>query len=260
MDLGIKDRVALVTGSTRGIGRACAEVLQEEGVHLVITGRDKARLDAAVEDFSRNGRVIGVCVDFEKDEEVGALFDKIKAEYGRLDILVNVAATVLPADFLSITEQKWVSLFEEKVNMYARTLRRAIPIFQAQKFGRIVNISGVAARQPHYTTLTVGLNNSAILNLTKSLANEFSKDGININAIIPHIIDTDRQAETMKMWADITGQPEEEVRAERIAKVPLRRMGKPEEVGNAVAFLVSDRASFITGAALHVDGGVTVSI
>lgn len=260
MDLGIKGRIALVTGSTRGIGRACAEVLQQEGVHLVVVGRDKGRLDAAVKEMSKNGRVLGVQADFEKDADVGALFDAIKAEYGRLDILVNVAASVLPADFLNITEEKWVNLFEEKVNGYARTLRRAIPIFREQKFGRIVNVSGVAARQPHYTTLTVGLNNAAVLNLTKSLANEFSKEGININAVIPHIIDTERQDETMKKWAKITGQKEEEVRAQRIANIPLRRMGKPEEVGNAVAFLVSDRASFITGAALHVDGGVTVSI
>ena len=126
--------------------------------------------------------------------------------------------------------------------------------------GTIVNISGVAARQPHSPTVTVGLNNAAVLNLTKALAARLAKDGITINAVIPHIIDTDRQAETMTEWAKITGQSEEAVRKERVSKIPLGRMGRPREVGDAVAFLASERASFITGAALHVDGGVTMSI
>jgi 3-oxoacyl-[acyl-carrier protein] reductase len=106
----------------------------------------------------------------------------------------------------------------------------------------------------------VGLNNAAALNLTKSLANELAKDNIRVNAVIPHIIDTDRQDETMREWAGITGQTEAEVRAERVAKIPLGRMGRVEEVGGIVAFLASDRTSFVTGAAWHVDGGVSVAI
>jgi NAD(P)-dependent dehydrogenase (short-subunit alcohol dehydrogenase family) len=106
----------------------------------------------------------------------------------------------------------------------------------------------------------VGVNNAATLNLTKSLANELAKDGIRVNAVIPHIIDTDRQDETMREWAGITGQTEAEVRAERVAKIPLGRMGEAHEVGDVVAFLASGRASFVTGAAWHVDGGVSVTI
>ena len=105
-----------------------------------------------------------------------------------------------------------------------------------------------------------GLNNASVLNLTKALANELAKDGILVNAVIPHIINTDRQDETMREWAKITGQTEAEVRAERVAKIPVGRMGRPEEVGDIVAFLVSERASFVTGAAWHVDGGVSVAI
>jgi NAD(P)-dependent dehydrogenase (short-subunit alcohol dehydrogenase family) len=260
MDLGIKDRVAIVTGSSRGIGRACAEALLREGAHVVITGRDKARLDKSVAEMSKKGRVLGVQVDFSEDASVGALFDAAVKEFGHVDILINSAATVSPVDFLSLDEERWGQIFEEKLNGFARTLRRAIPIMRDRKWGRIVNISGVAARQPHATTITVGVNNAAVLNLTKALASGFAKDGITVNAVIPHIINTDRQDEVMSEWAKMTGQPEEEVRKERVAKIPLGRMGRPEEVGDVVAFLASERASFITGSALHIDGGVTMSI
>jgi 3-oxoacyl-[acyl-carrier protein] reductase len=165
-----------------------------------------------------------------------------------------------PTAFLDLTEERWLDLFEQKLNGYARCLRHVIPVMRAQKSGAIVNISGLAARQPHATTIPVGLNNAAVLNLTKSLANELAKDNIRVNAVIPHIIDTDRQDETMREWAGITGQTEAEVRAERVAKIPLGRMGRVEEVGGIVAFLASDRTSFVTGAAWHVDGGVSVAI
>jgi len=151
-------------------------------------------------------------------------------------------------------------VFEQKLNGYARCLRHVIPVMRAQRSGAIVNISGLAARQPHATTIPVAVNNAATLSLTKGLANDLARDGIRVNAVIPHIIDTDRQDETMREWAAITGQTEAELRAERVAKIPLGRMGRPEEVGDVVAFLASDRAGFVTGAAWHVDGGVAAGI
>jgi 3-oxoacyl-[acyl-carrier protein] reductase len=260
MDLGLADRVAIVTGSSRGIGRACAESLLAEGAIVVLTGLNQTRLDAAAKELARSGRVLSVRADLTQDAQVKALIDKTTEAFGRLDILVNSAASVIPSEFFSLGEEQWTRIFEEKLNGYARTLRHAVPHMRKQKWGRIVNISGVAARQPHAPTVTVGLNNAAVLNLTKALAGSLAKDGITINAVIPHIIDTDRQAETMTEWAKITGQSEEVVRKERVSKIPLGRMGQPREVGDAVAFLASERASFITGTALHVDGGVTMSI
>jgi 3-oxoacyl-[acyl-carrier protein] reductase len=260
MDLGIADRVAIVTGSSRGIGRACAESLLAEGAIVVVTGLNQGRLDAAVQELGRKGKVLGIRADLTKDAEVKALIDQTNSAFGRIDILVNSAASVIPSEFFSIGEQQWTQIFEEKLNGYARTLRHAVPHMRERKWGRIVNISGVAARQPHSPTVTVGLNNAAVLNLTKALAGALAKDGITINSVIPHIIDTDRQAETMTEWAKITGQSEDAVRKERVSKIPLNRMGRPQEVGDAVAFLASERASFITGTALHVDGGVTMSI
>jgi len=261
MDLGLEGRVAIVTGGSRGIGRACAASLLEEGVKVALVSRDADRLQEARNALAQTGgTVIAVPTELRDDGAVRAMVDRTLAELGRIDILVNAAATVTPTAFLDLTEERWLDVFEQKLNGYARCLRHVIPVLRAQKSGAIVNLSGLAARQPHATTIPVGLNNAAVLNLTKSLANELAKDNIRVNAVIPHIIDTDRQDETVREWAAITGQTEAEVRAERVAKIPLGRMGRVEEVGGIVAFLASDRTSFVTGAAWHVDGGVSVAI
>ncbi len=261
MDLGLSGRVAVVSGSSRGIGRACAESLLREGASVVINGRSKERLEKAAKEMQAiGGKVHAVQADLTSDDAARRLIEGAVKAFGRVDIVVNAAAEVHPADFESLTEEVWPTVFEEKLNGYVRVLRHAVPIMRKQKFGRILNISGVAARQPHGTTVTVGLNNAAVLNLTKGLASWLAKDGITVNAVLPHIIDTDTQDDTMKRWAGLTGQTEQEVRDERIAKIPLKRMGRPDEVGDAVAFLVSDRATFITGSALNLDGGVMMSI
>lgn len=262
MDLGLAGRVVIVTGGSRGVGRACAASLLREGARVVIAARDPERLEAtrAVLAKEAAGEVRAVPADLTADAAARALVEETLQVFGRLDVLVNSAATVIPDDFLRLTEERWVDVFEQKLNGYARCLRHAIPPMRARRWGRIINIAGLAGRQAGAATIPVGLNNAAVLNLTKALSEALAPDNILVNAVVPHIIDTDRQDETMRALAALTGRPEAEVRKERQAKIPLGRMGRPEEVADVVTFLASERASFVTGAAWHVDGGVSRTI
>jgi 3-oxoacyl-[acyl-carrier protein] reductase len=229
---------------------------------VVIAARDPDRLEAARVALGKEtgGQVRAVRTDLLQDAAARALVDATLEAFGRLDILVNSAATVSPGDFFQLTEADWSGVFEQKLNGYARCLRYAIPPMRARRWGRIINIAGLAARQAAATTVPVGMNNAAVLNLTKALAEALAPDNILVNAVVPHIIDTDRQDETIRELAAITGKSEAEVRKERVARIPLGRMGRVEEVGDVVAFLASERASFVTGAGWHVDGGVARTI
>ncbi len=262
MDLGLKGKVAIVTGGSRGVGHACARGLLEEGVKVALVSRDPGRLEKAREKLASSvgGDTIAVPTDLRSDDSVKRMLDTVNAAYGGADILVNAAATVTPADFLQLDEMQFLDVFEQKLYGYARSLRHALPGLVEKGWGRVVNIAGLAGRQPHVTTIPVNLNNASVLSLSKALATQYAGKGVLINTVVPHIIDTDRQDETMEKWAVLTGQTEEQVRAERVAKVPVGRMGRPEEVAAVVTFLASERTSFVAGAVWHVDGGVAVAM
>lgn len=262
MDLGLRGKIAIVTGASRGVGHACAKELMAEGAKVVLVSRDPERLEKARATLieQTGGTAIAIPTELGSDASVRDMVNRVVKEYGGVDVLINCAATVLPADFLKLSEEQWGQIFEQKLNSYARCLRHVLPLMVERKWGRIVLISGLAGRQPHMQTIPVGLNNSAVLNLGKALATQYAKHGVLINCVIPHIINTDRQDETMQKWAALTGQSEEQVRAERVAKIPIGRMGRPEEVAAVVAFLASERSSFVVGATWHVDGGVAVSM
>jgi 3-oxoacyl-[acyl-carrier protein] reductase len=262
MDLGLSGRVAVITGGNRGIGRACAAALLAEGANVVIASLDPARNAEAASGLKAGGKgkVLGVPTDLNDANAVAALFERTLKEFGRLDILVNNAAHISPGDFFSLTEERWEHAFDHKLNGTVRCIRHAVPPMRERKWGRIINVAGGAAWQPQLGAITTGLNNAAVLNLTVALANELGKDGILVNAIVPTAIRTERHDQNIRDAMQKTGKSEDEVLKPRVAKVPLGRMGSSEEVAAVVAFLASEQASFVTGSAWPVDGGVSARL
>ena len=187
MDLGLAGKVAIVTGGSRGVGRAIAAALLREGARVVISARDPERLEATRAALAQEtgGEVRAKTADLGRDADAKALIDATRATFGHLDILVNNAATVMPADFLTLTEERWAEVFEQKVNGYVRCLRHAIPAMKGKGWGRIINLSGLAGREPGNSMVPVGVNNAAVLNLTKALARDLAPEHILVNAVVP---------------------------------------------------------------------------
>jgi NAD(P)-dependent dehydrogenase (short-subunit alcohol dehydrogenase family) len=262
MDLGLRDRVAIVTGGNRGIGYAISAELLKEGAHVVVASLDPARNADVVAKLKAqsNGRVLGVPTDLNDTAAVENLFKKTLPEFGRLDILVNNATNISQGSFFAMTEEHWDRAFDNKLRGTVRCIRHAVPPMRERNWGRIINISGGAAWTPQLGAITTGINNAAVQNLTVALANELAKDGILVNAIVPTAVRTERHDQNIKDAMAKTGQSEAEVLKPRVAKIPLGRMGKPEEIATVVAFLASDRASFVTGSAWAVDGGVSARL
>jgi 3-oxoacyl-[acyl-carrier protein] reductase len=262
LDLGLKDRAAIVTGGSRGIGKACAKELLAEGAIVVLVSKSPDSNAAATRELGglHPDRVLGVPTDLDDDAAVAAMTAQVVDRYGRIDILVNSAATVVPQDFFKMGDGQLANLLDQKFNPAARCICHVVPHMRKRKWGRIINISGLAGRQPHFAVVPAALNNSAMLNLTKALAAELAKDNILVNAVVPYIIDSERQEETMREWAQITGQAEAEVRKQRVSRLPVGRMGRPEEVGAVVAFMASERSSYVVGTAWYVDGGGSMTL
>src|SRR6476646_4481050 len=228
MDLGLKDRVAIVTGGNRGIGYAISAELLKEGAHVVVASLDPARNAQATDKLKgqSNGRVIGVPTDLSDPAAVESLFRKTLAEFGRLDILVNNATNVTPGSFFAMTEENWDQAFDNKLRGTVRCIRHAVPPMRERKWGRIINVSGGAAWTPQLGAIATGVNNAAVQNLTVALANELGKDGILVNAIVPTAVRTDRHDKNIRDTMAQTGQSEAEVLKPRVAKIPVGRMGR----------------------------------
>lgn len=254
MDLGLRDKVALVTGASRGIGRAIALRLAQEGAQLALVARNEAALGMVAREMPgafSHAADLGTLAGVE-----GAVAATL-ARFGRVDILVNNAGAIPAGDFLTMPDSAWTDGYALKLHGYIRAARAVFPAMQRQGGGRILNVIGATARNPQGSYLAGGVANAGLVNFTKGLADLGAPHGILVTAVSPAATATDRIEEQFAQIAAATGQSVEAVRAERMSRYPLGRMARPEDIADAVAFLVSERAGFVSGICLTVDGNST---
>jgi 3-oxoacyl-[acyl-carrier protein] reductase len=259
MDLNLTDKVAVVTGGSLGIGRAIASELAAEGASVLIVARNAERLEAAAQEISQaSGRqVVAHAGDMTDPGAVKAAMDAARKAFGRIDILVNNAGASPMGRIADTLDETWQKSLNLKLLGYMRCARDVLPEMRKRRWGRIVNIIGRSGHQPRAAYMAGGAVNAALLNFTLALAEECASENVLVTGVNPGPVQTPRWDALIAQGAAITGKDADAAHAAAIASVPLGRVGLPEEVSGVVAFLCSERASFITGTCINIDGGGT---
>lgn len=256
MDLGLRDRVALVAGSSRGLGRAIAEELAAEGVHLVLCARGEAALRevrAAVE--QRGVRAVSVAADLAEPEHVERVVTAAQREFGRVDVLVTNAGGPPAGPFESHTPEAWRQAVRLTLESALNLTRAVLPGMKERRWGRILHVTSIAVKQPVDGLILSNSVRAAVTGFARTLANEVAPWGITVNCLLPGYTRTDRLEELAQRNAEARGTSPEEARAQWEREIPMGRLGEPREFAALAAFLASERASYITGTSVPVDGG-----
>jgi 3-oxoacyl-[acyl-carrier protein] reductase len=259
MELGLGGKGVLITGGSKGIGKATAQVMAAEGARVVICSRNQAALDDACSAIRKDtGQTVEtISADLSTLTGVEHAAAEAVRRLGRLDVLVNNAGAIKGGDFLSIPDEEWLAGWSLKLLGYIRMARAVFPRMREQGGGRIVNVVGMAARNPAPTYMTGGAANAALINFTKALADLGAPSNILVTAVSPGPVKTDRWDSLQRQQAEAAGTDLESYVKEQSRSLPLGRIALPEEVADLVCFLASDRASFLTGIAVTLDGGLS---
>lgn len=258
MELGLQGKVALVTASSRGLGRAIAMEFAREGASVAICARRREPLEeaaAAIRDEA-DGDVLPVVADVSVPNDVDRLIASVLQRFGRLDVLVTNAGGPPPGRFVDLRPEDWEAAVRLTLMSAVRLCYVVVPPMRKQGGGSIVAMTSISVKQPLPNMILSNSIRLAVIGLVKTLADELARDGIRVNAVCPGWTRTERVEELLRDRASRNGTTPEEEATKIVASIPLGRMGAPEEIGRAVVFLASPAASYITGVSLLVDGGM----
>lgn len=254
MELGLKGKVAVVTGGTEGIGRATALKLAQEGARVAICARRAALLDKTADEIKKTGaEALAVMADISKAADVERFINAVVERFGRIDILVNNAGTSARGGFLEVDDATWSADLELKLFGAIRCTRLAVPHMKKQGGGRIINITISSAKQPGAQSMPTSVSRAAGLALTKALSKEFAADSILVNTVC---IGKIKSGQHERRYTK-EGISADQYYSQMAKDIPLGRVGEAEEVANVIAFLASDAASYVTGSSINLDGGIS---
>ena len=257
MDLGLQDKVALVAAASQGLGRAVADELAAEGSNLIICSRSQAKLETVANQIEeRTGsRVAAIAGDLSQIEDIQRIVDHGIERFGRIDILVTNIGGPPAGKFESLSQQQWDIAARSLLTSVVELTRLVLPGMKERRWGRILNITSIAAKQPVENLILSNSLRAAVTGFAKTLADEVAEHGITVNNILPGYTLTERVEQLAGTVAEKEGVEIDEVKRRWEAQIPMKRLGRPEEFAALAAFLVSERASYITGSSVAADGG-----
>lgn len=262
MDLGIKDKVAVIAASSKGLGKACALELAKEGVKIVIFSRNRDSVEETAEEIKikTNATVSSFTADVTKPDQVESVFKSVEKMFSTIDILVNNAGGPPPGSFDDFTHEDWQKAVELNLFSTINMTKLALPYMKKNKWGRIINITSLAVKQPIDGLILSNTVRTGVIGLAKTLSNELAQYNITVNNICPGRIMTDRIIQLAKERATNSNRGYQEVISDMESDIPLGRLGDPDELGALAAFLASEKAGYITGSTIQVDGGLLKSL
>ncbi len=262
MEMGLKDRVALVAASSEGIGKAAAIALAMEGAKIALCARRDDLLQSAADEVRGmgGGEVLAIKADLSREADVKRLVAQTAQCFGGIDILVNNAGGPPPGEFVQQGDEEWQHTFDLTLMSAVRLIREALPYLQKSRQGRIINLTSTSVKQPIEGLILSNSIRASVIGLAKTLSLELAPYGITVNNIAPGRISTARTEQLDQARAAKSGISAAEAQALHARQIPLGRYGMPEEVADLVVFLAGERSSYITGTTINVDGGLSRNI